>query len=356
MIEMRDKSSSRQIVWGIAVSALLHLLLFVLLLNVEPPPAKVEQEAKQAVRLRVLERAQEAKEKAEAEQAKKARQEVADGQIVDIPKPAVEEVPEHARFLSKYDTKVKKEQRSRHRGRPAASPGKPGAPGDRARPGAKVAPGDEGTDGDAVAGAGKKAGEGKLPDAQETVLKGEKAAAGKIDMAALGRLMVPSLGAGGGFAGRMGRGDGGSYGTAGPSGSDDALLGVTDEGETTMVNSRSFRYWDFFQRVKNGVRGTWSPGDLYASRDPTGEVYGKKDRLTVVAVELDAKGAISRLEIVRQSGLSFLDDEALRAFREAGPFLNPPAGLADESGRIKFNFGFLLEVGASRGRFFWQRP
>ena len=77
---MRDKSSSRQIVWGIAVSALLHLLLFVLLLNVEPPPAKVEQEAKQAVRLRVLERAQEAKEKAEAEQAKKARQEVADGQ------------------------------------------------------------------------------------------------------------------------------------------------------------------------------------------------------------------------------------------------------------------------------------
>jgi hypothetical protein len=43
--------------------------------------------------------------------------------------------------------------------------------------------------------------------------------------------------------------------------------------------------------------------------------------------------------------LPFLDDEAIAAFREASPFPNPPQGLLDETGRIRFQFGFFFEIG-----------
>lgn len=282
----------------------------------------------------------------ERRDAREAREAVREGQIVDIPAPAVEEVPDDARFLSRYDTRVEKEQRSRHRGRPKATGpgGDPGAPGGARADDVPAAEGVmlPGPEADDARGAG-----GEGPDRGRT---GEKP---RVDLAALGRMMAPTLGAGRGLGGRLGRGGGG--GLDGPSGSDDALLGVEDEGETTLVNSRSFRYWDFFQRVKEGVRGTWDPGPVYRGRDPTGKAYGAQDRLTVVSVVLDAQGGVQRLEVVRESGLPFLDQEAIRAFRAAGPFPNPPAGLADDAGRIAFNFGFLLEVGSTRGQFFWQR-
>lgn len=338
------QSARRRLVWGALLSAVIHVLLFAALLRVEPlPPVAVEQ-AREAVRLKVLDRAQEARLDRERREAREAREALQQGQIIDIPRSAVEEVPDQARFLSRYDTRVEREQRSRHRGRPGATgaPGRPGRTGEKdERP--EVQP--------------------RASVADEVVLPGPEAdgrpraeGTSRMDLSALGRMMVPSLGPGRGAAARIGRGTGGSFGTDGPSGSDDALLGVADEGETTMVNSRSFRYWDFFQRVKENVRGTWNPDTVYQSRDPTGKVYGNQDRLTVLAVELDAQGDVRRLEVVRESGLPFLDQEAVRALREAGPFRNPPVGLVDDSGRILFNFGFLLEVGASRGRFFWQRP
>jgi TonB family protein len=329
---------------GLLVSAILHGLLFFLLLRVEPPPPQA-QRSREAVRLKVLDRVERARLDRERREAQEAREAVRDGQIVDIPAPVVEEVPEDARFLSRYNTRVEKEQRSRHRGRPKATGpgGSPGAPGDARADEAPVEervmlPGPEADD--AAQGAVEGPGRGKSGDKP------------RVDLAALGRMMAPTLGTGRGLGRRLGRGGGGMDG---PHGSDDALLGVEDEGETTLVNSRSFRYWDFFQRVKEGVRGTWDPGPVYRGRDPTGKAYGAQDRLTVVSVVLDADGGIQRLEVVRESGLPFLDQEAMRAFRAAGPFPNPPSGLADDGGRIAFNFGFLLEVGSSRGQFFWQR-
>jgi len=193
---------------------------------------------------------------------------------------------------------------------------------------------------------GKTSGTG-TPDRPGRGLKG---------VAGLDRLLVPTLGGGRGAAraaGRTGAGFGGE--PLGGMISSDAVLGVPEEGDQTLVNTRSFKYWDFFQRVKDRVRAEWKPGEMYQARDPYGKVYGNRDRLTILSVALSAEGEVVRLEVSRESGLAFLDEEAIRAFRQAGPFRNPPAGLVDEDGRIAFTFGFLLEVGASKGRFFWQR-
>jgi outer membrane biosynthesis protein TonB len=54
---------------------------------------------------------------------------------------------------------------------------------------------------------------------------------------------------------------------------------------------------------------------------------------------------VKTLVIEQTSGADFLDRAAMTAFRSAQPFVNPPRGIVDENGEIKFSFGFFLEVG-----------
>ena len=139
---------------------------------------------------------------------------------------------------------------------------------------------------------------------------------------------------------------------AGSPGGNDYLPDVEDEGETNLLNTRKFRYWDFFQRVKDRVSSEWEPGSVWRSRDPQGNRFGVRDRLTILRVTLDPEGALKQLAVRQQSGLEFLDDEARRAFAAAGPFPNPPDGLRNERGEIQFEFGFMFEISTRRFKFY----
>jgi hypothetical protein len=125
----------------------------------------------------------------------------------------------------------------------------------------------------------------------------------------------------------------------------DKLDGV-DDGEKTLLNTNEWKHAGFFLRVKNAVAQYWNPGAAFLVYDPTGSVYGYKDRETIVKVVLDCQGGIKHLYVQTPSGAKFLDDEALDALRSAGPFSNPPQPLCDpEEKIIVFNFGFFVKVG-----------
>lgn len=129
----------------------------------------------------------------------------------------------------------------------------------------------------------------------------------------------------------------------------DHIQGV-EEGDGTFLNSREFKYASFFNRMKRGVSQHWHPLDEYRRRDPTGNIYGQRSRVTILKVVLTSNGDINGIEITRSSGVDFLDAEAVAAFRRAGPFPNPPKGLVDaESGLIDFPFGFHIEFNRSGG-------
>jgi TonB family protein len=117
------------------------------------------------------------------------------------------------------------------------------------------------------------------------------------------------------------------------------------KGEETLLNSKEFRYATFFNRVKRGVSDHWNPGEIYLRHDPYGNVYGVKDRYTVLNVVLDSAGELSDVTVARSSGMGFLDDEAVHAFQLASPFPNPPRGLLENDGSIRFQFGFFFEIG-----------
>ena len=128
-------------------------------------------------------------------------------------------------------------------------------------------------------------------------------------------------------------------------GSVDKVDGVED-GENTALNTKKWKYASFFNRMKRQVAQNWHPDTVYLRRDPTGKIYGTKDRLTVLRVSLTPKGKLAKVFVAKQSGVDFLDEEAIRAFREAQPFPNPPNALIDsKSNLITFSFGFHFQIG-----------
>lgn len=121
-----------------------------------------------------------------------------------------------------------------------------------------------------------------------------------------------------------------------------------DYGDRTLLNTKEFRFASFFNRVKRAVAQHWQPDKEYSRRDPHGNVFGFKTRMTVLHVLLNPDGGLNRIVLERPSGLTFLDDEAIRAFKQAAPFPNPPRRLVSaDTGLIAFRFGFIFEISRS---------
>ena len=98
------------------------------------------------------------------------------------------------------------------------------------------------------------------------------------------------------------------------------------------------------------VAQNWEPWKVYQTRDPSGNVYGHKTKVTRVQVSMKPSGVLAKIYVVDGSGVDFLDDEAVRAFQAAGPFPNPPMALVDSATNlITFQFSFHVEIGKDNG-------
>ena len=128
----------------------------------------------------------------------------------------------------------------------------------------------------------------------------------------------------------------------------DDLRGV-EEGEGTFLNARGFKFASYLNRVKETVGRVWVQKvmDVSAKRDPTNQIYGFKDRATLVEYVIDRNGEVQDVKVGASSGVSYLDDVAVDAFKQVQRFPNPPAGLIDESGTVKLQFTFVLVAGPS---------
>lgn len=141
----------------------------------------------------------------------------------------------------------------------------------------------------------------------------------------------------------------------GGGGSVDHLEGVP-EGEETALNTAQWKHASFFNRVKREVARDWEPQAVLRERDPDGSTYGLRARVTVVRVTLARDGALEAVGVVRGSGVSALDEEAVRAFEAAEPFPNPPAELVEDGGdTLGFHFGFHFDIRSRGGGIFRSR-
>jgi hypothetical protein len=112
-------------------------------------------------------------------------------------------------------------------------------------------------------------------------------------------------------------GGGGAKGGSGPSlmpseeqlaraiggGTQDALRDI-DDGDETALNSKRWRFASFFNRVKRQVAEHWHPDEVYRQRDPTGSVYGRRNRYTELRIQLKPDGRLSNVALAQPSGSS----------------------------------------------------
>lgn len=253
------------------------------------------------------------------------KEDAPDGQVVRTPKSKDRRRPDKdTPFLAEQDNRVEEESASRLR-----------LPGSAETSPAVKADGEDGRDQRTVAGADReqttvvgpppppdldRSDKGTIPEAKQAPRSLED-----VDLR-LSRENIASIMKGAGL---------------------DHLEGVI-EGDNTAVNTRGWDYASFFNRVKQQVERYWHPDREYDKHDPFGNIYGFKDRVTVLLVILRGDGSLKGVHILDPSGARFLDDEAVEAVQQGAPFPNVPEGLKDKNdGYVKFTFHFIVEVGRS---------
>jgi TonB family protein len=314
-------------------------------------------------------------EEKKQEQAKK-EQESKDphGQVVDLARPAIEERPDEARFVSEYDSKVDRERRGKT-GRdqagaavaptPAPTAPPPGAArAEEASRGGKLGRPDGPKPAIAMVRPNQLGHDGHEADADGTFKRHTGAGNDGAEHPAAPQPPTGTTAPTGGQRGEDGdgraRSPGAQAGAPKPNllapgrevleraigagqGSMDYLKDIED-GDATALNAKKWKHAPFFNRLKRAVAQEWHPDMVYVHHDPSGNIYGVKDRVTVLRVSLRPDGGLIGSNVIQSSGIDFLDDEAIEAFRRAQPFQNPPKDLADGDGQIHFSFAFIFEL------------
>jgi TonB family protein len=248
--------------------------------------------------------------------------------------------PEDTKYVSEFD----------HR---ASSPTR--APNVAPRPGAVATPrGDEGRDGKAPSDARTPSPSTALPLLPGTSAEDVAGDADPVDPGRTGEMRpgggppVPSVAGSPGARKALleALGNPGSFDQI-----DDA-----EDGDSTSVDTKRWKYASFFNRVRSSIAQHWHPEQVHAANDPDGRKYGTKTRRTRLLISLNPDGSLARVRLDASCDVDYLDTEAIQAVRTAAPFTNPPPGLVDpDTGLIEFTFGFIFEFGGTSRIFRIQR-
>jgi len=244
-----------------------------------------------------------------------------------------DEKDEKAKYLSKFDQKVVRETRAMKSGKFANEAGR----GKAAAPQPKIAaepPQNSNEPKEAKKSAGEKTQiatfeNGDFPIAPKTGLQAFNPSFRKLPN-------VPDP-----MAVEVAAGDGQEI-----SATDDHLKNVPT-GLQTMLSTREFIYYSYYNRIKDKLRQHWEPKikEKFERIVRQGRTIASDgDKITKVIIVLDEHGTLIRVQVVSRSGVTDLDDAAVEAFRAAAPFPNPPKGIVEEDGTIKIRWDFVLEA------------
>jgi len=124
-----------------------------------------------------------------------------------------------------------------------------------------------------------------------------------------------------------------------------------DQSLKTALNTREYKYYGYYQRIKTQLNQWWQPqvkekvsrlmtrGRTIASVNEN----GGGSKITKLIIVLNDAGTLVKVQVLAESGVRDLDDAAVEAFRQAAPFPNPPKGMVENDGTIKIRWDFVVE-------------
>ena len=113
-----------------------------------------------------------------------------------------------------------------------------------------------------------------------------------------------------------------------------------------MLSTREFVYFGYYHRIRGQLEQAWNSNlrSVLSTYSLGGrQLASNRSYVTNLVVVLDRFGKITGVQVMNRSGVYDLDQAAVDAFNNAGPFPNPPAGLIDENGQIQIPWSFNLQ-------------
>jgi TonB family protein len=117
-------------------------------------------------------------------------------------------------------------------------------------------------------------------------------------------------------------------------------------GDMTHLNTTEFKYYGFYFRIRQKLEQYWGN----TLKDKAAKLYksGRRlasgsDMITSLVITINKEGKIVDVAVKSTSGVRELDDAAIESFNKAGPFPNPPKGMAAADGLIKIEWGFVVK-------------
>ncbi len=123
-------------------------------------------------------------------------------------------------------------------------------------------------------------------------------------------------------------------------------LKQVDQGLETLLNAREFKYYTYYNRIRRQLSQHWEPKvrtKLSQMFKQGRHLAAASDRITKLVVVLDRGGNLVKVQVLKESGVTDLDDAATEAFQSAAPFPNPPSGIVEKDGTVKIRWDFVLE-------------
>ncbi len=119
------------------------------------------------------------------------------------------------------------------------------------------------------------------------------------------------------------------------------------QSDYTALNTREYLFYGYFQRIRSRLDQAWVP----LLREKLSRYYlrgrhlaREVEHMTQVLVVLNDHGEIVRVHLLGESGTQDLDDAAVEAFNQAGPFPNPPIGMIDHNREVQIPWNFILKT------------
>ncbi|MGZ3805533.1 MAG: energy transducer TonB family protein [Pseudobdellovibrionaceae bacterium] len=120
-----------------------------------------------------------------------------------------------------------------------------------------------------------------------------------------------------------------------------------DQGIETLLNTREFKYYTYYNRIRKQLSHFWEPKvreKVNLMFQQGRKIASAQDRITKLLIILNATGTLVNVKVLSDSGVRDLDDAAIEAFRAAAPFPNPPKGIIENDGTVKIRWDFVLET------------
>lgn len=117
-------------------------------------------------------------------------------------------------------------------------------------------------------------------------------------------------------------------------------------GDHTYLNTVEFKYYGFYFRIRQKLEQFWGRSIQETAKslvEKKRRISMQDEHITALRIELDHKGNITAIKVVGTSGVRELDNAAIRAFNEAGPFPNPPKGMVVK-GKVTLEWGFVVKT------------